>query len=84
MACGFLRLTHGDECEAAGAAGHAIHHQVGFNDRAMGGKRVLEIVFGGVEGKISYKQFVIHVMIYCPRLTPAFQTVPDCRVSNHH
>ena len=39
----------------------------------MGGKGVLQIVFGGVEGKISYKQFgVTHVMYTVPRLSFPF------------
>jgi hypothetical protein len=67
----FLRGPHGYEREAARAAAHPIHHQVGFNDRAMGSKCVLEVVFGGVEGKISNKQFRTHVMSYCPKLTLA-------------
>jgi len=45
------------------------------------GKRVLQVVFGGVEGKISNKQFRTHVMSCCPLRIPSIQTVPDCRVS---
>jgi hypothetical protein len=77
----FFRRTHGDECEAARAAAHPVHHQVGFNDRAVRSECVLEVVFGGVEGKISNKQFRTHVMSYCPNTDPSIQTVPDCRVS---
>jgi hypothetical protein len=80
---GGLVRVHGDEGEAAGLAGHAIHHEVDFHDGAVGGKRVLEIILGGVEGKIPYKQFVVHVM-YLTRPTPASPTVPELRVSNHH
>ena len=47
-------------------AGGPVHHQVGFSDRAVGGERILQIVFGGVEGKVSNKQFTTHVMFYCP------------------
>src|SRR5215469_317764 len=68
---GFLWRTHGDEGEAAGAAAHSIHHQVGFNDRAVRREGVLQIVFSGVEGKVSHKQFRTHVMSYCPKLTLA-------------
>ncbi len=75
--------VHGDEGETAGFAGHAIHHEVDFHDGAVGGESVLEIVLGGVEGKIPYKQFVVHVM-YLTRPTPASPTVPENRVSNHH
>ena len=53
---------HGDESETTGLAGHAIHHQVDFHDGAVGGERVLEVVLGGVEGKVSYKQFIVHVL----------------------
>src|ERR1700690_812024 len=55
---GFLRLlggVHGDEAKTAGTAGGPVHHQVGFHDRAVRGKRVLQVVFGGVEGKIPDK-----------------------------
>jgi hypothetical protein len=40
----------------------------------VGGEGVLEIVFGGVEGKISDKQFIIHfddVLIF--RIAPGFR-----------
>jgi hypothetical protein len=64
---GFLRLfgrAHGDETEPARTAGGPVHYQVGFNDGAVGCERILQIVFGGVEGKISDKQFIVHVMFY--------------------
>ena len=78
-------VAHRDEAESAGTAGHAVHHQVGFDDRAVGGKGVLQMVFGDVEGKISNKYFIIHsVMFYCSDKVPCFQTVPDYRVLNHH
>jgi hypothetical protein len=32
----------------------------------MCGKGVLEIILGGVEGKVSDKQFIAHMMFYCP------------------
>ena len=37
-------------------------HQIGFDHGAVGGKGVLQVIFGGVEGKISDKQFIAHVM----------------------
>jgi hypothetical protein len=40
----------------------------------MGGKRLLDFVFSGVEGKISDKQFRAHLMICCSRPT----VFPDC------
>jgi len=81
----FFGAAHGDETETARTAAHAVHHQVGFHDGAVGGERVLEFVFGGVEGKISDKQFCAHVMLILSETDSAlFQTVPDGRVSNHH
>jgi len=55
---GLLRLlgcAHGDEAESARTARRPVHHQVCFRDRAVCGERVLQIVFGGIEGKISNK-----------------------------
>src|ERR1700690_983209 len=65
---GLLRLfrrAHGDEAEASGTAADAVHHQVGFRDRAVRREGVLQVVFRGVEGKIPYKQFITHVMFNC-------------------
>src|SRR6266446_8002867 len=80
---GLLRLfggAHGHEAEPAGTLGRAIHHQVGFSDRAMRGERVLQVVFGGIEGKVSNKQFITHVMLYCPTNRYFLGTVPERRV----
>jgi hypothetical protein len=55
---GFLRFfacAHGDEGEAAWPIGHPVHHQIRLGYSAVNGKGVIEIVFRGVEGKISYK-----------------------------
>ena len=60
---GFLGGAHGDEPEAAGAARHTVHHQVGLKNGAVGGERVLEIVFSGFEGKVSYKQLCAHFIL---------------------
>ena len=68
----------GDEGETAGAAAHAVHHQVGFKDGAMIGESVLKIVFGGVEGKISNVQFITHVCDVLP-ITLYLKPVPDHR-----
>src|SRR6266516_3615492 len=65
---GLLRLfrrAHRDEAESTRFARYAVHQQVGLDDRAMRREVVLEIVFGGVEGKISNKQFCTHVLFYC-------------------
>ncbi len=52
---GFFARTHGHKAKAAGAIGRAIHHQVCFGNGAKRGKRVLQVVFGDFEGKISHK-----------------------------
>src|SRR5665213_2354877 len=52
---GLFGGTHGHKTKAARAVGHAIHHQVGFSDRAKRGERVLQVVFSGIEEKISYE-----------------------------
>ena len=60
---GFFLCAHGDESESARPAAVAIGHKVGFEDRAMRGESVLQIVFGGVEGEVSDKQFIIHAVV---------------------
>jgi hypothetical protein len=57
---GALLGGHGDESEAAWAAGNAIEHQVGFGDGPVLGEEILEIVFSDVVGKISHVQFSTH------------------------
>ncbi len=55
---GFLRFfgcAHGDETETTRTAAHAVHHQVGFRDRSVRCKSVVQVVFSGIEGKISNK-----------------------------
>jgi localization factor PodJL len=52
----FLRIgfiSHGDKSEAARFAGEFVLHESDFGDRARLREEVLEIGFGGVEGKIS-------------------------------
>jgi hypothetical protein len=64
---GFLGLflgAHRNKSEPARPAGGAIHHQVRFENGAVRGESVLEIVFGGVEGEISDKQFIIHAVVF--------------------
>ncbi len=56
----FLRRAHGYETETPGTAALAVHHQVGFYDRAMRRECVLKIIFSRVEGNVSYKQFCTH------------------------
>jgi hypothetical protein len=55
---GALRLfgrTHGHKPKTARAVGHAIHHQIGFDHRAKGRERVLQVVLRGLKRKISYE-----------------------------
>ena len=79
---GFFLGAHGDESEAAGPAAVAIGHEVGFENGAVRGESVLEIVFGGVEGEISNKQFIIHAVLLSSFLESpaASESVPDHRV----
>jgi hypothetical protein len=60
---GFFLCAHGDESESARPAAVAIGHEIGFEDRAVRGESVLQIVFGGVEGEVSDKQFIIHAVV---------------------
>jgi len=72
---------HGDERETAWPAAKTVHDHIHFQDGAVLGEHVLELVFGGVERKISYKQFSAHDDYFLTN--SPFSTVPDCRVSNH-
>src|SRR6185436_2037167 len=49
---GAFRSCHSNESETAGATAHAIHDEVDLSDRTEGCKHVLQVVLGGVEGKI--------------------------------
>jgi hypothetical protein len=51
---------HAYESEPARAPRELIHNQIHFNDIAVGGKHILKLIFGCVEGKISHKQFGTH------------------------
>jgi hypothetical protein len=63
--------AHGHESESAGPAGVAVGHHLDFKHGTMRGKRVLKMVLGGVEGQISYKQLIVHcVMFRRPTLAP--------------
>ena len=50
----FIGAAHGDEAEAAGAVGFAVHDQGGVRHFAVLGKKLVQVLFGGLEGKISY------------------------------
>src|SRR5204862_507307 len=51
---------HGDKGEAARAPAEFVGDDINLDHVAVGGEHVLELVFGSVEGKISYKQFGTH------------------------
>jgi hypothetical protein len=60
----FFLCAHRNESETARPPAGAIGHEVRFEDGAVRGEGVLEIVFGGVEGEISDKQFIIHAVVF--------------------
>ncbi len=67
----FLRVAHGDETEAAGALGLAIHDEMGFHDFAVLVEECGEVLFSGLEGKVSYVQFhTIYLFIKVATLAP--------------
>jgi hypothetical protein len=55
-----FRRGHCDKTEAARTAAHAIGNKVNLGNRAMLLEKILQIILGGVEGKISHVQFRIH------------------------
>jgi hypothetical protein len=61
---GFFIGAHCDKSESARTARGAVCHQVGFEDSAMRGESVLQIIFRRVEGDISDKQFIIHLVVF--------------------
>ena len=50
----FFGAAHGDETEAARAVGFTIHDEVGLGDGAVFGEKAVQVLFGGLEGKVSY------------------------------
>jgi hypothetical protein len=61
-ALAFFGAAHGDKTETAGAAGFPIHDQVGFSDSAILSEKLVQVLVGGLEGKISYVQF--HTILF--------------------
>ena len=59
---GFFLGCHGDKGKPAGAAGHAVKHEVYFHDGAMLAEEVLDVVFADVVGEVPNKQFCIHLL----------------------
>jgi len=79
--CFSLRVViHCDEREAARFAGHPVHHQMDFVDRAVFFEQILKIVLGGLKREITYVQF--HCVLNMEKL-PTYKAVPGNRVSNH-
>jgi hypothetical protein len=62
-------VIHRNESEAAGASRDAIHDERHFTDGAMLFEKILEIVLGSIEGKISYVEF--HVFEFWSNTLPA-------------
>jgi len=62
-------VVHRHKREAAGAAGNAIVDECHFRDGAVLFEKILEIVFGRIEGKISYVEF--HVFEFWSNSLPA-------------
>jgi hypothetical protein len=81
---------HGHESETAGLSGHSILHQVGLGDRTMWSEKIVQIVFGGVEGEIPDVQFRVHNVfrfrpLILPRLFPTigFQIITEARSTDN-
>jgi hypothetical protein len=55
-----FRRGHGDKTKTARTTAHAISDEVNLGNRAMLLEQILQIILGGVEGKISHVQFRIH------------------------
>jgi hypothetical protein len=53
-ALAFFGAAHGDEPETAGAAGFTIHDHVGFGNGTVLSEKLVQILLGGLEGKIPY------------------------------
>jgi len=57
---GALLGFHGDKGKSAWLPAEFVHDHIDLGDGAVSGEKILELVLGGVEGKISYKQFSTH------------------------
>jgi hypothetical protein len=54
--------AHFDECETTRTTCGTILHDVDCDDCACTCKMILEIVFGGTEGEVTYEQFSRHYL----------------------
>ena len=75
---------HGDKGEAARAAGGTVGHEIDLIHRAEWDEKILQIVFGDIEGEIPHEQFRIQFNMLSIYLLTASWAVPDYRVSNRH
>jgi hypothetical protein len=76
---------HGDKTKTARTTAHAISDEVNLGNRAMLLEQILQIILGGVEGKISHVQFRIHFICMVVEMLAGFRELfPIFRVSNHH
>jgi hypothetical protein len=63
---GFLGIgvaAHRDECKAARTARLTVNHELGFGDFTGLAERAQKHVFGGVEGKVTHVQSVVHYLL---------------------
>jgi len=77
---GLRVVIHGNECESARFASHAVRHEADFVDLAMLFEQILKIVLGALKREITYVQF--HCALNLEKL-PSYRAVPGNRVSNH-
>jgi hypothetical protein len=76
---------HGNKTKTARTTAHAISDEVNLGNRAMLLEQILQIILGGVEGKISHVQFGIHFSVLVLEMLAGFRELfPFFRVSNHH
>lgn len=66
--------AHRHKAEPSGAAGLAIDHDLGIRDGAKRSERILQVVLGGIEGKISYVESHSELMVN--KRTDANEAVP--------
>ena len=60
-----LPIGHGGERETAWAAGHFVHHNEDFAHLAVLREEITDVLFSGIEGKISDVEFVVHCLWCC-------------------
>ena len=60
-----LPIGHGGERETAWAAGHFVHHDEDFAHLAVLREEITDVLFSGIEGKISDVEFIVHCLWCC-------------------